>query len=73
MSRTQIGKYVDLELIGQGGMAEVYIGMDPTLNRKVAIKLILPHFADKSDFEARFQREAETIASLTPRQHHPNL
>ena len=44
MSRTTIGKYVDLELIGQGGMAEVYIGTDPTLNRKGAIKLILPHF-----------------------------
>lgn len=64
MTRTTIGKYINLELIGQGGMAEVYIGVDPTLNRKVAIKLILPHFADKSDFEARFQREAETIASL---------
>lgn len=64
MTRTTIGKYIDLELIGQGGMAEVYIGVDPTLNRKVAIKLILPHFADKSDFEARFQREAETVASL---------
>lgn len=64
MSRTTIGKYVDLELIGQGGMAEVYIGTDPALNRKVAIKLILPHFADQSDFEARFQREAKTIAGL---------
>ncbi|MCP4358057.1 MAG: serine/threonine protein kinase [Chloroflexi bacterium] len=64
MNRTTIGKYIGLELIGQGGMAEVYIGLDPTLNRRVAIKLILPHFADKSDFEARFQREAETIASL---------
>lgn len=64
MSRTTIGKYEDLQLIGQGGMAEVYIGTDPTLHRKVAIKLILPHFADKSDFEARFQREAKTIANL---------
>ena len=64
MSRTKLGKYVDLKQIGQGGMAEVYIGTDPTLNRKVAIKLILPHFADKTAFENRFQREAKTVAGL---------
>ena len=64
MSRTTIGKYVDLELIGQGGMAEVYIGRDPSLNRKVAIKLILPHLAKEQDFETRFQREAKTVAAL---------
>lgn len=69
MSRMTIGKYIDLKPIGKGGMAEVYIGVDPTLNRQVAIKLILPHFAEKDDFEARFQREAETVAGL----RHPNI
>ncbi|MFT7585652.1 MAG: serine/threonine protein kinase, partial [Cellvibrionaceae bacterium] len=67
MSRKNIGKYVELTQLGQGGMADVYIGTDPTLNRKVAIKLILPHLASNSDFEVRFQKEAKAIAGMRHR------
>ncbi|MFI5288644.1 MAG: serine/threonine-protein kinase, partial [Polyangia bacterium] len=61
-----IGRYVELTLLGQGGMGAVYRGRDPELDRPVAIKVML----DASpDFVARFRREAQSIARLT----HPNI
>jgi len=50
--------------IGAGGMAEVYRGFDPVLNRTVAIKVLLPHFARDAGFVARFRREAQAAARL---------
>jgi eukaryotic-like serine/threonine-protein kinase len=50
--------------IGQGGMAEVYRGFDPVLNRTVAIKVLLPQFARDAGFVARFRREAQAAARL---------
>src|SRR5881227_3737128 len=58
-----IGRYVDLTLLGQGGMGAVYRGRDPELDRPVAIKVML-HATP--DFVARFRREAQSIARLTP-------
>ena len=55
--------------IGQGGMAEVYRGVDPVLNRTVAIKILLPQFARDASFVARFRREAQAAARL----NHPNI
>jgi serine/threonine-protein kinase len=58
---TTIGRYVDLQLLGQGGMGAVYRGRDPELDRPVAVKVML----DASpDFVARFRREAQSIAKL---------
>jgi eukaryotic-like serine/threonine-protein kinase len=57
-----IGRYVDLTLLGQGGMGAVYRGRDPELDRPVAIKVML-HATP--DFVARFRREAQSIARLS--------
>jgi serine/threonine-protein kinase len=50
--------------IGEGGMAEVFRGFDPILNRTVAIKVLLPQFARDAGFVARFRREAQAAARL---------
>jgi beta-lactam-binding protein with PASTA domain/tRNA A-37 threonylcarbamoyl transferase component Bud32 len=55
--------------IGAGGMAEVYRGVDPVLNRPVAIKILLPQFARDASFVDRFRREAQAAARL----NHPNV
>jgi len=55
--------------IGAGGMAEVYRGIDPVLNRTVAIKVLLPQFARDASFVERFRREAQAAARL----NHPNI
>ena len=57
----ELGRYVDLQLLGQGGMGAVYRGRDPELDRPVAIKVML-HATP--DFVARFRREAQSIARL---------
>ncbi len=57
-----IGRYVDLHLLGRGGMGAVYRGYDPELDRPVAIKVMLH---STPDFVARFRREAQVIARLT--------
>jgi serine/threonine protein kinase len=56
-----IGRYVDVQLLGQGGMGAVYRGRDPELDRPVAIKVMLHATAD---YVARFRREAQSIARL---------
>src|SRR6185295_6040314 len=55
--------------IGAGGMAEVYRGLDPVLNRTVAIKILAPQFARDAGFVARFRREAQAAARL----NHPGI
>ncbi|MDR1861740.1 MAG: Stk1 family PASTA domain-containing Ser/Thr kinase [Candidatus Ancillula sp.] len=60
----QDGHYRLGGLIGQGGMADVYIGDDTKLNRKVAIKILKPQFADDPVFLARFRREAQSVGGL---------
>jgi hypothetical protein len=59
-----LGQYRVLNLIGRGGMAEVYKGYQPLLDRYVAIKIMLPHHAADAEFVERFQREATAIARL---------
>jgi len=65
----QLGNYRVLEALGQGGMAKVYKGYQPLLDRYVAIKVLAAHFASDEEFRARFQREAAAIARL----RHPNI
>jgi len=64
---TTIGKYVIVESLGRGGMAEVYLAYQASLERYVAIKLMHTFLADEQDFLTRFQREARAMASLNHR------
>jgi len=64
-----VGAYRVLERCGQGGMAEVYKGYHPLIDRYVAIKVLRPALADDDEFRTRFQREATAIAAL----RHPNI
>jgi serine/threonine protein kinase len=65
----KIDFYEILELIGKGGMGEVYRARDTNLKRDVALKILPPQFASDPERVARFQREAEVLASL----NHPNI
>jgi tRNA A-37 threonylcarbamoyl transferase component Bud32 len=60
----RLGNFRVLAALGQGGMAKVYKGYQPMLDRYVAIKVLAPHFATDEEFRARFQREASAIARL---------
>ena len=51
-------------LIGEGGMGQVYQATDTKLNRQVALKILPEAFASDPDRLARFQREAQVLASL---------
>src|SRR6478672_7895806 len=65
----KLGPYEILALIGKGGMGEVWRARDTTLKRDVALKVLPEAFAANPDRMARFQREAEVLASL----NHPNI
>ncbi|MFN8233656.1 MAG: Stk1 family PASTA domain-containing Ser/Thr kinase [Actinomycetota bacterium] len=70
MSETVLGGRYRLEArIGSGGMAEVHRGFDTTLNRTVAVKVLLPQFARDASFVERFRREAQAAARL----NQPNI
>lgn len=62
----RVGRFVVLHLLGQGGMGRVYAAYDPTLDRKVAIKLIR-HQAQTAEQYQRVQREARALARLNHR------
>jgi eukaryotic-like serine/threonine-protein kinase len=59
-----IDKYRILEEVGQGGMSVVYKGMDTSLNREVAVKVLHPHLAAHQEARQRFKREAHAVAKL---------
>src|SRR5262252_7357848 len=61
---TRIGTYEVLTLIGSGGMGEVYRARDSKLNRDVAIKVLPTDVVADHDRLARFEREAQVLASL---------
>jgi serine/threonine-protein kinase len=65
----QISHYRVTGKLGAGGMGEVYRGLDSKLNREVAIKVLPESFAQDPERIARFQREAQVLASL----NHPNI
>ena len=63
------GRYELEELIDRGGMSSVYRGHDRMLERKVALKVLLPHFGEDAEYVERFRREARAVAKLS----HPNI
>src|SRR5262245_50659774 len=66
---TQVGQYQIIELIGSGGMGEVYRARDTRLRRDVALKVLPERFSEDEERLSRFTREAQLLASL----NHPNI
>src|SRR5687767_4040770 len=66
---SRIGPYEVIGPLGAGGMGEVYRARDAKLQRDVAIKILPPAFANDPERLARFEREAQVLASL----NHPNI
>ena len=69
MIGSTFGQYRILEKIGQGGMGEVYLADDTSLQRKVALKFLPLDLADSDEFRERFIVEAQAAAALS----HPNI
>jgi serine/threonine protein kinase len=67
----KLGDYIIVDILGQGGMARVYRGLDKKLNRYAAVKVIdaAAFREDEAEYSKRFQNEARAIARLT----HPNI
>lgn len=63
------GRYVIKKLIGEGGMANVYLGYDTILERDVAVKVLRGDLSDDEKFIRRFKREAQSASLLS----HPNI
>ncbi|HEY8752424.1 MAG TPA: Stk1 family PASTA domain-containing Ser/Thr kinase [Arthrobacter sp.] len=67
--RVLSGRYELGGIIGRGGMADVHRGVDTRLGRTVAVKLLRPDMARDPQFQARFKREAQSVAAL----NHPSI
>src|SRR6266545_2166542 len=65
----RIGDYTIINLIGRGGMGEVYLAKDEILNRRIALKLLPVDYTKDNDRLRRFQREAQAASAL----NHPNI
>jgi serine/threonine protein kinase len=65
----RLGSYQLGELLGVGGMAEVYRAEDLLLQREVAVKVLAAHLADNAEYAERFRAEAHRVGSLS----HPHL
>ncbi len=63
------GRYRIIDMIGGGGMANVYLAHDMILDRDVAVKVLRMDFAEDEEFIRRFHREAQSATSLA----HPNI
>src|SRR5713226_4503466 len=66
---TRLGPYEIVSALGAGGMGEVYRAHDTKLGRDVALKILPDTFATDPERRARFQREAQVLASL----NHPHI
>jgi Tol biopolymer transport system component len=68
-SGSRLGDFEVIDLLGSGGMGEVYRALDPRLGREVAVKVLPESVAGSEAHLARFDREARFLASLS----HPNI
>jgi Protein kinase domain len=66
---TSLGGYQLVELLGTGGMAEVYRALEPQLAREVAVKVLPAELAADAGYVERFRNEARQVAALS----HPNV
>lgn len=66
---TKLGRYEICRKIGVGGMGEVYLAHDSQLDRKVALKVLLPEFCCDTERVQRFKLEAKAASAL----NHPNI
>ena len=69
LAGVRLGIFEIVDLIGTGGMGEVYRARDPRLNREVAVKVLPALLPADSDRLPRFKREAQVLALL----NHPNI
>lgn len=69
MSGRKLGQYELRERLGRGGMAEVYKAYQPSMDRFIAIKVMLGHIAGEAEFVERFRREAHAVGKL----RHPHI
>ena len=65
----RLGPYEIVSALGAGGIGEIYRARDTRLKREVALKVLPDAFSQDPDRLARFQREAELLATL----NHPNI
>lgn len=68
-ARGRIGPYQLVSKLGAGGMGDVYLALDSRLGRRVAVKVLPPHFADNPERRRRFVTEARAASAL----NHPNI
>ncbi|MBI3244138.1 MAG: serine/threonine-protein kinase [Chloroflexi bacterium] len=61
---SRVGRYEIRAELGRGGMATVYRGFDPQVKREIAVKVLPREFLHDPGFRVRFEREAQTIATL---------
>jgi serine/threonine protein kinase len=64
---TPFGRYQLIELLGRGGMGEVWRAYDAEIDRVVALKMLLPNLSEDPEFETRFRREVRAAARLDDR------